>query len=59
MEGFQVIRISKFQRPNKKSGHPLEPNYSTKVKGVVITNTNAFTIYVDRVRPKKAKKKLK
>ena len=54
-----MIRIQKLSQPRKTSGHLLGPNKSTKVKGIVITNTNSFGVYVDRFQRKKAKSKKK
>ena len=43
-----MIRIQKLQRPTKRSGHKLAPGNSTKVKGVMIVNQNAFPVWVDK-----------
>lgn len=51
-----MIRIQRLKRPLKTSGHPLEPNEKTKVKGIVLVNTNTFTVYVDRFTPRATKK---
>lgn len=52
-----MIKIQKLDRANKRSGHELAPNFSTKVKGVVITNTNSYSVWVDRQAPRRRKKK--
>lgn len=56
-----MINVRRLKRPNRKSGHPLEPGKSTFVRGVKITNTTKDVIYVDKFTPyylrSKAKKK--
>ena len=56
-----MIQIKKLKRPTKKSGNALSPGNSTKLAsyGVFITNIGKNTLYVDRVTPKKKKKKKK
>jgi hypothetical protein len=54
-----MIRIHKPARPTKRSGYPLEPNRSTKINGITITNTTSVVVYVDRQTPKKKKAKKK
>lgn len=54
-----MIRIQRLKKPTKRSGNELKPLASTKVKGVTITNTNSFSVWVDRYtrKPRKVKRK--
>jgi len=52
-----MINIRILKRPTKRSGNPLAPGDNTKVRGIVITNTTARTVYVDKFTPKKPRKK--
>jgi hypothetical protein len=47
-----MIRIHKLKRPTKRSGHPLEPGKTAKVKGITIINTTSQVVYVDRYSTK-------
>lgn len=51
-----MIHIKKLSRPNKRSGRVLISGDTTRVRGVQITNTNPFTVYVDPHKPKSAKR---
>ncbi len=52
-----MIKIQRLKRPTKKSGHPLLPGATTKVRGMTLVNTNKFTVWVDRFTKKPKKKK--
>ena len=52
-----MIRIQRLNRPTKRSGHELKPLATTKMKGMTITNTNSFSVYVDKFERKPARKK--
>lgn len=54
-----MIRIQRLKKPTKRSGHELKPLATTKVKGVTITNTNSFSVWVDKFarKPRKIKRK--
>lgn len=54
-----MLKIQKLVKPNKRSGHPLASGQNTKVRGLVITNTNSYTVYVDKFTRKVSKKKRK
>lgn len=43
-----MIKIHRLKQPNKRSGFALEGGKTTTVRGVVITNKNSFTVYVDK-----------
>jgi hypothetical protein len=57
-----MVKIHKLKCPNKRSGTPLLPGKTTDVRGMVITNKNNYTVYVDKFtrkpwsRPKKKEK---
>lgn len=51
-----MIKIQKLKRANKRSGFELAPGCNTKVKGILISNENSFTIYVDKFSCKRKKK---
>lgn len=46
-----MVRVQKLNRPNKRSGYPLEPGKTTDVKGLVITNKTKAVVYVDKFTP--------
>lgn len=48
-----MIAIKRLSRPNKRSGFALEPGETTEVRGMTITNTNAFIVYVDKFSRKR------
>lgn len=54
-----MLRIQKLSRPNKRSGNKLEAGFTTKVKGLVVTNQNSYPVYVDKFSAKKKSKKKK
>ena len=54
-----MIRIQKLKRPTRRSGNELKPLATTKVKGVTITNTNSFSVWVDKFERKLRKIKRK
>lgn len=56
-----MIRVQKLKQPNKHSGYELEPGKTTDVRGLVITNKNKFTVFVDKFtrKPWKPAKKAK
>ena len=49
-----MVRIQRLARPNKHSGYKLEKGAKTKVRGVVIVNTNEFPIFIDKYTRKKS-----
>lgn len=58
-----MLKVQSLVKPSKKSGLRLEPNQSTKMRGVMITNMTSKAVYVDKwTRPSalaKNKKKRK
>lgn len=54
-----MLKIQRLKRPTKRSGHALAPSAKTKVKGLVIVNTNTHTVYVDKFTPYALRKKSK
>lgn len=56
-----MISIKRLNRPTRRSGNALAPLTTTKVRGLTITNTNKFSVYVDKFtrKPLKAKRKTK
>jgi hypothetical protein len=53
-----MIKIQKLVRPYRTSGYALPPGETTEVRGLTVTNTNGFTVYVDkftRRKPRRAK----
>lgn len=46
-----MLMIKKLKRPLRKSGYPLASGETTEVRGLTITNTNKFTIYIDKWTP--------
>lgn len=48
-----MLRIQRLVHPTHRSGYKLEPGKTTKVRGLAITNTNKFPIYVDKYTRKK------
>lgn len=52
-----MIRIQRLNRATRRSGHELKPLATTKMKGMTITNTNNFSVYVDKFQRKPARKK--
>lgn len=54
-----MINIRRLKRPTKKSGIRLPPGYDTTIKGVLISNKNDFSIWIDKFTPyhQRAKRK--
>lgn len=52
-----MIKISKLKKPGKKSGYELPAGETTEARGLVITNGNTFSVYVDKFTKKKGKVK--
>jgi hypothetical protein len=52
-----VIKVTKLGRPTKRSGYELAAGQTTTVRGLVLTNKNNFSVYVDKFTLKKRKKK--
>lgn len=48
-----MLRIQKLGRPNKHSGYELTSGKTTEVRGLVVTNKNSFSVYVDKYTRKK------
>lgn len=51
-----MIKIQKLIRVGKKSGFELPAGETTEIRGMTITNTNKYSVYVDkwtRARKKK------
>lgn len=53
-----MIKIQRLVRPYRNSGYALPPGESSEVRGLVITNGNKFTVYVDKFS-RKAKRKVR
>ena len=52
-----MIKVQKLRKPSKRSGYALTPGKTTVVRGLSITNTNSFTVHVDKFTRKPARKK--
>lgn len=47
------VNIKKLSKPSKLSGYELKPSEKTKVRGLVIVNTNKYSVFIDKWTPKK------
>lgn len=54
-----MLKIQKLKRPNKRSGYKLDSGKTTSVRGLTVTNRNAFTVYVDKFTRKTVKRSKK
>lgn len=43
-----MIFVKKLKFPKRKSGFKLPSGETTEVRGLTITNTNSFAVYVDK-----------
>lgn len=52
-----MIFVKKLTRPMKKSGYELKEGQTTEVRGLIITNKNKFSVYVDKFSGYRKKEK--
>ncbi len=52
-----MLRIHRPKRMTKRSGYELTPGNTTEVRGLTITNTNKFSVYVDKFTAKRKVRK--
>lgn len=50
-----MVKIQKLKRVTKRSGYELASGETTEVRGLTITNTNKYSVFVDKFTKKKKK----